>query len=83
MKFNNIEISEDTILLTRKYFADIQLGCIKDAKQGLVKVNDLDKYTKQREQSYVEYLNGCWDHTFTFIQRAYYIQTGECIPLLK
>lgn len=82
MKFNNVELTEETILATRKHVADIAQACIDDAVSGKTKVNDLENYCQWRNGHIKDGMAGFHDHTFAFLQRAYWIQTGEMIGLL-
>ena len=82
MNVNDIEITHETILATRKHFAEIDSACIAEALSGEVKVNDMDKYIKWMEQSTIDTMNGMYDHTLAFLQYALWIQTGKCIALL-
>jgi hypothetical protein len=75
-------LTPETVQKTREWFAANALACIAEAESGAVRVNDLAFYRSACLKSYEEYLAGRWDHTFTFQQRAHYIQTGECIALL-
>lgn len=77
-----VTLTDDTISKTRQWYADNAQACIDEAVSGDVKVNDLAKYIEWNKQKIVDSLTGKSDHTFTFIQMAYYIQTGECVPLL-
>lgn len=81
-RFNGVELTEETIIKTREWFAQNCLDCIEEAESGEVSVNDLDEYRKWRLQSREDDLSGKNDHTVTFLQRAYFIQTGECVALL-
>ena len=83
LKFNNVALTEETIQKTRKWFSDNAIACIEEAKSGKVYVNDLDYYTKLTEKTAKEYLEGNHQITFTFLQRAYYIQTGESVPMFS
>lgn len=78
----NIRITQETILKTRQHFIDICYGCIKEAQSGDVYVNDIDDYVAWRHSQITEYMMGKNDHTVTFQQRALWIQTGECRPIL-
>ena len=85
MIFNNEVITEETILKTRQHFADNAEGCIAEVLSGKVKlpshvVNE-QYFERQRERA-VEFLNGEHDFSFTFMQRAYWIQTGKMVALL-
>lgn len=73
---------EQAVIAARQWFADNAQACINEATSGQVKVNDLDKYVQDQKLSMAEYLNGTWDHTLAFQQRATFIQTGECHPIL-
>lgn len=75
-------LTQETIFNTRQWFADNAQTCIDQAVSVEVKVNNLDGYIESKETYIEECLSGVWDHTFTFQQRAIYIQTGVCSPLL-
>ncbi len=83
LKFNGVQLTDETIQKTRKWFSDNALACIEEAKSGKVYVNDLEYYTKLNLEKSKEYLEGKHQITFTFLQRAYFIQTGESVPLLS
>jgi hypothetical protein len=83
MTFNNTEITTETIKQTRNHFAKISENCIQGAINKEFHVNDLDRYIIWKTNSKKDYLSGKSDHTFTFLQYAYFLQTGESIPLLK
>lgn len=80
--FNGVELTEETILKTRKWFHDNSIACIEEAKSGKVFVNDPESYFEWRNEEAKEYMEGKHDHIVAFLQRAYYIQTGECVALL-
>lgn len=82
MKFNGIEITEEVMLKTRQYFIDNALACIDDAKTGKVFVNNLTDYIAWENKSIERTKAGGNDHTFTFLQHAYYLMTGESVALL-
>lgn len=81
-KFNGTELTAETIQTTRQHFADIGQACIDEAVSGVVKVNDLNSYIAWQQQSISDALAGRNDHTLTFLQRAYWLQTCEMIALL-
>lgn len=83
LKFNGVELTKDTIQKTRKWFHDNSIACIEEAENGKVYVNNLEEYTTWRNEEAKKSIEGCYDHTFTFLQRAYYIQTGESVALLS
>ena len=82
MEFNNTVITEETKIKADKYFADIWQGCIDGAISGEFRVNDIEKYIKSNRVSIEISLSGDGRNSFTYWQRAYWIQTGECVALL-
>ena len=82
--FNGEELTEESILKARKSFSDNCLACIEDVKSGKSQIycNKEDFYERE-ERNAKDYLYGLNDNTFTFLQRAYYIQTGESVALFQ
>lgn len=76
-------LTQETIQETRKWFADNAEDCINGAMAGEFFVNDISAYVDWQRRRITQSLSGEWDHTFTFLQRALYIQTGVCVPLLS
>ena len=85
MKFNRVQITEESIHACRQWFIDNQQACISGALDGTLglasHVNVLSYITKCTEKQ-TDIAHGKWDKTFTFMQRADYIQTGESVDLL-
>lgn len=82
-KFNNTVLTEETINKTDKHFADICQECIDAVLNGEVRVNDPKKYIKDKCDRKKAYLTGNINRwNLTYLQRAYFIQTGESIALL-
>jgi hypothetical protein len=77
------KITDASMQATREWFAENQLACIRDVESGEVKVNDRERYFAWCIQQRQDALAGRWDHTATFLQRAYFIQTGDCPALLS
>ena len=77
-----MKIEQKYIIQAREHFANLALRCIQDAKEMVVRVNDIDKYIKWQTDSYNRIIAGDFDHTFTHQQYAYYLQTGESVPFL-
>lgn len=75
-------LTTESIRLARQWFADNALACIAEVQSGKVKVNDPEKYFASCRQRAEDVLAGKGDHTFAFRQRAYWIQTGECVPFM-
>lgn len=82
MKFNNTYLTEQTLIKTDKHFADICQGCIDEVLSGEQKVNDTNVYISNNKEQKEKYLKGSNRNNLTYLQRAYSIQTGECIALL-
>ena len=82
MTVNGVAITPETILATREHFAQIDRDCIEEAVSGAQRVNDLQSYVAWREQSIADGMAGKYDHTVTFMQRALWLQTGDCPALL-
>lgn len=81
-KFNGVELTEETIHTTRKWYADNSMACIEEVKSGDVYVNNQNEYFEWREREAKEYMEGLHDHVVAFLQRGYFIQTGEDVALL-
>lgn len=84
-----VVLTVETIRATRQWYADNAAACIAEAREYVetggksgTRVNNLESYVAWREQAAADSLAGKGDHTVAFIQRAYYIQTGESVPLL-
>lgn len=82
MKFNQVKITQESINLTRLHFAGIYERCIQGAKDGTMYVNDVEGYILNQEACISEVMQGDYDHSLTFMQRAYYLQEGEMLALL-
>ena len=83
MIFATVEITTQTIDRTREHFAELGRQCIADAKSGATYVNDLPSYVIWQRANIKRFLAGDFDHTFTFLQRAHWLQTGECLPFFS
>ena len=82
MKFNNVEITKDSFNSAKRYYIYLSYELIKQVDSGELFVNDKSKYIKDK-LDYIQYLENLkTTSNFTLLQRAYYIQTGEMIPLL-
>lgn len=84
-KFNGTELTPETVQAARQWFADNADACVREAEDGtapLASHYPLEKYRQDMETAKQYALTGCIDHTLTFLQRAYFIQTGESVALL-
>lgn len=77
-----VALTNESIQAARQWYHDNALACIAAVKNGEYRVNDEARYFKDMEENAQEYLDGKWDHTLAFLQRAHFIQTGECVALL-
>jgi hypothetical protein len=75
-------LTAETITATRRSIADNCKACIDEAKSGKVRVNDLPSYIVQKRHEAAGSLVGKHDHCLSFLQKAVYIQTNECVPLM-
>jgi hypothetical protein len=85
MKFNGVEIDKQSIEKARQWFIDNQQACIDGAVNGtlgLASHVDINEYVQSRINEQRSIQNGEWDNSFTFMQLAHYIQTGESVALL-
>jgi len=67
---------------TRAHFVDIYRRSIHEAESGTMRPNNLASYVAWQNQVIADTLAGKYDHTFTFLQRAHWLETGECPALL-
>lgn len=82
MKKTHFIITEETKIATRLWFAKNCIDCIDEAKSGILKINNLDKYISDNISEAKHYIDGKYDQTLSFIQRAEFLQTGKCTPIL-
>lgn len=82
MIFNSVVITEDSLNAARQFFIDNAHAQINAVRCGEMKVNDVDKFIDCKIEAMLDYESGRYDHTFTMMQRAHYIQTGESVALL-
>lgn len=73
---------EKMILATREHFAQIHVDCIIGASEGEFFVNDLMSYIAWQFGMLRATERGDYDHTFTFLQFAHFLETEDCIALL-
>ena len=81
-KFNGVILTEETLKKTDKFFADSAQGLINDVESGALRVNDEVKYLHDKKQEVKDCLAGRCRQSFTYFQRAYFIQTGKDVAFL-
>jgi len=77
-----MKLTQETIQATRHWFANNEIACIAEVKDGAVTVNDPESYFVWCEQRAADSLAGKFDHTLSFRQAATFIQTGICHAIL-
>ena len=83
LKFNGKEITPETVQKTIEHYIELYKDCIKEVEDGVVKVNAPQSYCKRLEEAICELERGEFTVTFTFLQTAYWLQTGENAPFLS
>jgi hypothetical protein len=81
-KFNGLILSVQTLQATDLHFAEIQQACIDEVNVGGLRVNNKTQYLHNCERAKIESLGGRARNSVTYLQRAYWIQTGDCMGLL-
>ena len=85
MPFKGVTITQESIIACRQWFADNADACVREAEDGtapLASHYPIELYREKMAERKEAALAGEFDHTFTFMQRAHYMQTGECVALL-
>ncbi len=68
--------TDEFVIKTREHFAGISKNLIDKVKNGALKVNDPVEYIRWNQIMIDKALSGHYDHTFTYLQYAYYLRTG-------
>ena len=77
------KLTADSIRLAHESFIRGYQACIDEVLDGRVHVENVRAYIVWRCEQMDEHRRGMHEHTFTFWQRAYEIQTGQCVPFFK
>lgn len=83
--FNNVRLNESSIKKSRKYFCDGSLKRIDEVLKGetyLNDENDVRDFVVFELNNAKNHLLGDNDYKPYFLQHAYYIQTGDSLPLM-
>jgi len=78
-----VTLTDQTILKTNKWYADNAQGCIDEAVSGTVFVNNLDQYIEEKTARKAQFLSGDFKLWLGYYQQAYFIQTGQDVPILS
>jgi len=81
-RFNGTELTEESMQATRQWFHDNAMQCAEDIRSGETKVDAPEAAIEWYEGLARANLRGGFEHSFTFLQHAYFIQTGESVALL-
>lgn len=85
MKFAGVEITQESIISARQWYADNCHACIDEVLSGRVVLPShtapLDYFAWQKSQA-TKSMAGEYDHSLAFMQKAHYLQTGESVALL-
>ena len=78
----NVTLTRETILKTRGHFINVCYRCINEVLTGKVQINNIREYIISQKAHIDRVRSGESDRTLHFIQIAYYIQTGNMVPIL-
>ena len=80
------ELTQESIQKARLWFSNNCLAMAEKAREsiatGIFYCNNPEINALKWEQEAKNWLDGNHSNSFTFWQKAYYIQTGECVALL-
>jgi hypothetical protein len=80
-----VTLTDATLDATWQWFANHERECARAAQAGEFRVNDLARYVEHCNQNAARYDAHNTEGrplSLTFIQRAYFIQSGESVPML-
>lgn len=79
---NTVLLELEDIQKAARWYADNAQGCIDEAVNGDVFVNDIDSYIASKKLDISNYLTGNFIPWLGFWQKAVYLKTGESVPML-
>ncbi|BBI90603.1 hypothetical protein HYO65_gp211 [Tenacibaculum phage PTm1] len=80
--FNGEQLTQESIDKCIEQCIQNKQGCIDEVQRGEVTVNDKEKYFEWCNSNIKKYENRDFKISLSFLQKAYYIQTGKCVALL-
>lgn len=80
--FAGTALTIESIQAARQWYNENAQKCIDDAISGKTRVNDLESYIEFRQRSIKDLERDDVSISFALLQKAHYIQTGECVALL-
>ena len=81
-RFNKVILTDESMEKARQFYINNCEMAIKQAESGEVYVNDLPSYVAWQNERITRLKDGTEPMSLTFLQRAYYEQTGESVALL-
>lgn len=78
-----VTLTDETLDKTWQHFADLERRCAVAATLGEFRVNDLRGYVRDCLENAARYDRHEGRMSLTFVQQAYFIQSGESVPLLS
>ena len=82
MRFNGTEITAETVAAARQWYAEHFDTLAAEAPTFLASHYPLEQYRADMTDKKRAALAGEYDRSLAFMQRAYFIQTGESVALL-
>ena len=81
-RFNDTELTPETIQATRQWYIEHFERLALEAPDFLASHYPLEKYKAEMAEKQCAVTAGEYDRSLAFLQRAYFIQTGESVALL-
>jgi hypothetical protein len=78
-----VVLTVDTIRKTCDFYAQHKQCCIDEVLRGTDKVNNVEQYIKDCTEQKEQYLSGNFEPWLGFWQQAYFIQSGQSVPLIS
>lgn len=82
LKVNGVLLTQDAINKTREWYITNCQECIDGAINKDFFCNDIDSYVKYETEFMNTFINWDFSISLAFLQKAYYHQTGESVPIL-
>lgn len=76
-------LTVDTIRKTCEFYAHHKQRCIDEVLQGTDKVNNVEQYIKDCTEQKEQFKTGSFEPWLGFWQQAYFIQSGQSVPLIS
>ena len=80
--FAGVALTAESIQAARQFYVDLDQRSIAKAISGELRVKDLESYIEWKQESIARSTGENVEVSFTLLQKAHTIQTGECVALL-